>query len=696
MPLEIFLAAVLLAIIMFVASDFFRTSSDSPLEHAGEAAHDAAPQTLVKPRALATAFLPPPGRSGGAGHAFDAGLPGPPKRIAPPPGVRPHHQDGPAPPRRGSHGAPQRWLVRTRLALLAMVPAIAAALVTAGVIRAAGAFRSASFHSNVGSVRDGAMASALVACVFSVAVLAVGVACANILISSVLRPLRTLQAGAVELAEVRLPDALRRISRSGGEGLGEVEAMAVSSPDEIGEVARAFDQIQGEVLRLAANEAALRGKLDEMFVDLSCRSQSLVERQIRVIDELEQAEQDSERLAKLFKLDHIATRMRRYSENLLVLAGRELPGRWNEPVPLANVIRAAVSEIEEYERVLFSAQPGIAVSGPAAGDVVHLIAELAENATSLSAADTPVDISGRTLASGGVLVDVTDQGVGMKPDEMAQANWRLDNPSATDIAVYRNMGLFVVGRLAARHGIMVRLQAAKSGGLTALVWLPDAVVVLQATAPGRPAGADPDRVFAEREASARSLRPAPVPADVAVRQRPDFRPRPPAPDQALTAAPDQALTPAPDQALTAAPDQALTAAPDQALTAAPEASPADQRRLPIYEAVESDWFRNHRKQFGATAAAEGSWAAPVDAGWHTAKAVTAPSSSGATMAGLPVRVPRANLVPGAISGPPPAAPTPARSASAARNRLAGFQRGTSEGRAAAGATADPGEEDPTS
>ena len=260
---------------------------------------------------------------------------------------------------------------------------------------------------------------------------------------------------------MRLPDALRRLTHSGGEGLpSDFEAMATSSSDEIGQVARAFDQIQGEVLRLAANEAGRRGKLNEMFVDLSCRSQSPVERQIRLIDELEQGEQDTERLANLFKMDHIAARMRRYSQNLLVLAGHDLPGRWNEPVTLVNVMRAAVSEIEDYERVSFSLRPGIAISGPAAGNVVHLIAELAENATSLSAADTPVDISGRTLASGGLLVEVTDQGVGMNPDEMAQANWRLDNPSATDLTLYRNMGLFVVGRLAARHGLKVRLQQA--------------------------------------------------------------------------------------------------------------------------------------------------------------------------------------------------------------------------------------------
>ena len=635
MPMEIFLAVLVLAVVVLVGADFFRTTSDSPHEHVGESAHEAELATFGQPGAVATAFLPS-------------------LRRQPP-------DDAPATPRRSSHGAQRGWLVRTRLFLLAMIPAVAAVLVTVGVVRAADALRGASFHSSVSSMRDGAAISAAADGIFSLAVLAVGIAAAIILTRSVLRPLRKLQTGAIELAEVRLPDALRHITTSGGEGLtGDVQGIPVSSADEIGEVARAFDQIQGEVLRLAANEAGLRGKLNEMFVDLSCRSQSLVERQIRLIDELEQGEQNTERLASLFKMDHIAARMRRYSQNLLVLAGHELPGRWTEPVTLVNVIRAAVSEIEEYDRVSLRAQPGLAVSGAAVNNVVHLVAELAENATSLSAADTPVDISGRTLASGGVLVEVTDQGVGMNPDEMAQANWRLDNPSAADITVYKNMGLFVVGRLAARHGIKVRLQPAKSGGLAALAWLPDAIVVRPAPAPGRH-GTDADRRPAERQASATSLRPAPVPADTMVRQRPDLRLRP--------------------------------IVRDQAPTLEPEASPADERRLPIYEAVESDWFSNRPKPFGGTAAAEGGWAAPVHEGWHAAKAaVTAPSSSGVTTAGLPVRMPRANLVPGAIGAPQAAAPAPARSATAARDRLAGFQRGTSHGRAVAGA-AHLGDED---
>ena len=246
---------------------------------------------------------------------------------------------------------------------------------------------------------------------------------------SMTRPLRRLRTGALEVAGVRLPDTVRRMSESdGARSPLEVEPIDVDSTDEIGEVARAFDQVHREAVRLAANEAALRGNVNAMFVNLSRRSQSLVERQIRLIDDLEQGEQDSERLANLFQMDHLATRMRRNSENLLVLAGHELSRRWSEPVALVDVLRAAVSEIEQYERVIPNMQPGISVRGQAVNDVVHLMSELAENATTFSAAETPVHVSGYLLNSGGVLLDITDQGVGMGAEEMAHANWRLDNP----------------------------------------------------------------------------------------------------------------------------------------------------------------------------------------------------------------------------------------------------------------------------
>ena len=303
---------------------------------------------------------------------------------------------------------------------------------------------------------------------------------------SMIRPLRRLREDALDIAGTRLPDMVRRLSETeGSDESVEIEPIAVSSTDEIGEVARAFDQVHREAVRLAADEAMLRGNLNAMFVNLSRRSQSLIERQISLIDSLEQGEQDSGRLSSLFRLDHLATRMRRNSENLLVLAGHEASRRWSQPVPLVDVLRAAISEIEQYERVVLNVQPGITIVGQAVNDVVHLVAELVENATTFSPEDTQVYVSGQPLTSGGVLLDITDGGVGISDSEMGHANWRLDNPPVVDVGVSRRMGLFVVGRLAARHGVRVRLRHASAGGLTALVWLPDTVAAQEGAPLGR-------------------------------------------------------------------------------------------------------------------------------------------------------------------------------------------------------------------
>ncbi len=334
-----------------------------------------------------------------------------------------------------------------------------------------------SIIGQVGGLRDRAITSALLEGIGVLLILVLALIFTAAVGRSMTRPLARLRSGALEVAGVRLPETVRRMSESGGaDSPPDIEPIDVDSTDEIGEVARAFDQVHQEAVRLAANEAALRGNVNAMFVNLSRRSQSLVERQIRLIDDLEQGEQDSDRLANLFQMDHLATRMRRNSENLLVLAGHELSRRWTEPVALVDVLRAAVSEIEHYERVIPNIQPSISVRGQAVSDVVHLLSELAENATAFSAAETPVKVSGYLLSSGGALVDITDQGVGMGAEEMAHANWRLDNPPVVDVAVSRRMGLFVVSRLAARHGIRVRLRPGPAGGLTALVWLPDEVI----------------------------------------------------------------------------------------------------------------------------------------------------------------------------------------------------------------------------
>jgi hypothetical protein len=357
--------------------------------------------------------------------------------------------------------------------------------------------------------------------------------------------------------------------------------------------------------------------------------------------------------------------MRRNSENLLLLAGHETTRKWSAPVPLADVVRAATSEIEQYSRVAMKIQPGISLTGPAVSDVVHLLAEIVENATIFSSKDTPVHISGQQIPSGGVLIEVKDSGVGIPEARLAEMNLRLDNPPVIEVSVSRHMGLFAVARLAERHGVRVRLRARSPRGLTALVWLPDDV--------------------AERGAARSGW--------------PGSRPMPAAP--AMPAVPT--MPPMPAGAAGAAQPPA---------TARESAQAADS--------AASDWFRSSRSlapgSGGSPSAAPpegGGWRAGADEwaeGNHAAQIVADPVRGDHTAAGLPVRVPRANLIPGSAGGhragsgatsrPPDGRPADGRGAQAAsaaraprspelaRSRLSGFQRGT---RRAKGQTPHAGE-----
>jgi signal transduction histidine kinase len=324
------------------------------------------------------------------------------------------------------------------------------------------------------TLEHGALNSAvLTAAVTGAAVLLVLLATA-LVGRTLVNPLRRLQADALEIAAVRLPArvAAAASGTDGADGTAMIEPIGVQSTDEIGRVARAFDQVHAEAVRLAGNEAQLRGSLNAMFISLSRRSVPLIERLARMIDVMEQSEDDSEQLAKLFSMDHLVTRMRRNSENLLVLAGEEPVRKWTDSVPLTDVARAAASEIEQYSRVALAVQPGIMISGQAAADVVHLLAELIENATLFSPQSTQVRVTVMELSSGGVLVEVRDDGVGVSPNRLADMNWRLDHPPVVDVSISRHMGLYAVSRLAARHGIRVKLRPGTPQGLSALVWLP--------------------------------------------------------------------------------------------------------------------------------------------------------------------------------------------------------------------------------
>jgi signal transduction histidine kinase len=344
--------------------------------------------------------------------------------------------------------------------------------VVSGMRSAEGQLAS-SVISRSGSLHNSAITSAVIYSAGVVLLLGIALGATVIVGRSMVGPLRRLRNGALQVAEVRLPETVRRVAEAGGDGVpAAVEPIDVDSSDEIGEVARAFDQVHQEAVRLAGNEAALRGNVSAMFIGLSRRSVPLIDRLGQMIDSLELTEDDPDHLSDLFSMDHLVTRMRRNSENLLVLAGEEPVRKWSKPVPLADVVRAAASEIEQYGRVQLSIQPGIVISGHVAADVVHLLAEIIENATMFSPPDTPVRISGQEVSTGGVLLEVRDDGVGISPSRLSEINWRLDNPPLIDVSVSEHMGLFAVSRLAARNGIRVRLRAADPRGLSAMTWLP--------------------------------------------------------------------------------------------------------------------------------------------------------------------------------------------------------------------------------
>ncbi|HEX9042417.1 MAG TPA: nitrate- and nitrite sensing domain-containing protein [Trebonia sp.] len=516
-------------------------------------------------------------------------------------------------------------------------------------------------------LRQAAQRNALTYIIITVAVLLIVLAAALLVARSLVLPLRRLRAGALDIASVQLPERVRLLSENPeSAGSMDVAPINVASRDEIGQVARAFDQVHSEAVRLAGQQALLRSSFNAMFVNLSRRSQTLIERLARMIDTLEQHEDDPDRLGSLFSMDHLVTRMRRNSENLLLLAGHDNPRKWSEAIPLADVARAATSEIEQYNRVTLNMTPDISLAGQAVSDVVHLLAELIENATIFSPKDTQVQVTMQYLASGGVLIEVSDKGIGVSEARLEEMNWRLDNPPTIDVSVSRHMGLFAVARLAERHGVRVRLRPALPQGLSALVWLPDSLIE-------RTVKVAPVSGYSGRQVSARAAT-AEVPAYAG---------------NGYASA------------------NGGNGSNGNGSNGNGNGYAATGARMP------SGWFR--RGQAGtllpsAAGAGAGLDSAPGLGEDGTAVSYADMGNGGQSSAGLPVRVPRAGRGPG--SGPPdgqgaglagrtsggPAAglgsnPLPQRSPDQARSRLAGFQRGTrrAEGQVGGGQAPQPGE-----
>ncbi|WP_343063759.1 nitrate- and nitrite sensing domain-containing protein [Haloechinothrix aidingensis] len=292
-----------------------------------------------------------------------------------------------------------------------------------------------------------------------------------------LRSLRELRSSAMQVAEERLPAAVRDI-QDDRSGAVDIAPVPVSSRDEVGQVARAFDAVHHQALRLASEQATMRSAYNSVFVNLSRRSQSLVQRQLQLIEQLERDEEDADQLATLFHLDHLATRMRRNNENLMVLSGSESARRSGRPVSTADVLRAAVSEIEQYQRVVVPSPPTTKIVGHAASDLMRLLAELLENATAFSPPESQVTIATSVASDSSMTMDVLDSGIGMSEEEVAEANARMRASSPVDLVSSRRMGLFVVGRLASKHGFSVTLYGGKeTEGVRACVTVPAQLVI---------------------------------------------------------------------------------------------------------------------------------------------------------------------------------------------------------------------------
>ncbi|MFJ7305885.1 nitrate- and nitrite sensing domain-containing protein [Streptomyces sp. NPDC099088] len=301
---------------------------------------------------------------------------------------------------------------------------------------------------------------------------------------SITTPLRSLRSTALNIASTGLPTTVRRLENVQGEPPElDVTPVPVEGTDEIAEVARAFDTVHAEAVRLAVEQSRLRAAVNAMFVNLARRNQSLVQRQLQLIDTLENSERDPDQLENLFLLDHLATRMRRHGEGLLVLADAESYRGQRAPALLLDIARAALGEVEGYKRVAVGSMPETHLASGIIDDTVHLLAELLENALRYSDTASFVEIHARLVDHGDALVEVTDYGLGIAPETLDGINQRLELPGRPDVETSRQMGLFVVARLAARHGMRVALRSSLSLGTVAEVRIPAAM--LQSKLPRR-------------------------------------------------------------------------------------------------------------------------------------------------------------------------------------------------------------------
>ncbi len=529
------------------------------------------------------------------------------------------------------------------------------------------------------------------------------------------RSLSQLREGAMAVVGRELPDAvarLRDIRETGDSSPDQIVAqlkdpVRIDSRDEIGQVAQAFNAVHREAVRVAAEQAALRTSVSAMFLNLARRSQALVDRMIGELDTIERGEEDPKRLARLFQLDHLATRMRRNDENLLVLAGADSSSPRRDNALLADVLRAAQSEVELYSRIEFdTVDLDVSVSSHAVNDVVRLLAELFDNATRFSAPETTVVADGRRIGDY-VLIQIEDRGLGMAAEQMRLLNERLEEPPTVDVTAFRMMGLAVVSRLASRYRIRVELRANPEGGTITSVTLPTGVLVLPQLRGREPVVARARSAFGVEQGMLAAA---------------SSRPLPQLPGLAGSGAPAGGVL-----TVDVEPTVDVLGLP----TGAHVTELADcTTEMPIFQSMEAVWFRGteepdpgrggggpdpdpvpHRNRAAASGSdrSDGSTAGPsaparaprspvppptsgpdddgwrtvADDGWRAAAAAAQPTNAGTTRSGLPKRVPAAQLVPGAVDARNTDAHAK-RTPDNVRGLLSAYHRGVQRGRSGGG------------
>ena len=291
-----------------------------------------------------------------------------------------------------------------------------------------------------------------------------------------IRELADLRQSALELANKQLPDVVKRLAAGQDVDVSAEAPELPATSDEIGQVRQAFAAVQQTAVEAAVGQARLRQGISDIFRNLARRSQSLLHRQLALLDAMERRAREPEELEDLFRIDHLTTRMRRHAESLIILSGDAPARAWRRPVPFVDVLRAAVAEVEDYTRIKVTANTRAAITGPAVADVIHMVAELAENAVVFSPPNTPVLISGDVVGRG-FAVEIEDRGLGLSDERRAELNDLLENPPPFDLSGSDQLGLFVASQLAKKHNIRISLRGSPYGGTTAIVLIPNTLVV---------------------------------------------------------------------------------------------------------------------------------------------------------------------------------------------------------------------------